>query len=136
MRSTGPISETTKANALRSCSVNTCPSISARSTRSVPIRRRCSLSSARQPPIDDEPGPCPRADLSGDQEAPDGSSVAGRLSARYGATRRRARRQHERSEEHTSELQSLMRISYAGFCFQTNKSRNQQQSSSEKKKIY
>src|SRR3546814_9644495 len=27
----------------------------------------------------------------------------------------------ERSEEHTSELQSLMRISYAVFCLQTNK---------------
>src|SRR3546814_4526175 len=26
-----------------------------------------------------------------------------------------------RSEEHTSELQSLMRISYAGFCLKTNK---------------
>src|SRR3546814_4460315 len=26
------------------------------------------------------------------------------------------RRQHLRSEEHTSELQSLMRISYAAFC--------------------
>src|SRR3546814_8603047 len=26
-----------------------------------------------------------------------------------------------RSEEHTSELQSLMRISYAGFCLNTNK---------------
>src|SRR3546814_3762971 len=26
-----------------------------------------------------------------------------------------------RSEEHTSELQSLMRISYAGFCFKKNK---------------
>src|SRR3546814_4313717 len=26
-----------------------------------------------------------------------------------------------RSEEHTSELQSLMRISYAGFCFETKK---------------
>src|SRR3546814_9245497 len=30
--------------------------------------------------------------------------------------RRRARRVAERSEEHTSELQSLMRISYAVFC--------------------
>src|SRR3546814_5717981 len=28
---------------------------------------------------------------------------------------------HERSEEHTSELQSLMRISYAGFCLKKNK---------------
>src|SRR3546814_10774416 len=27
----------------------------------------------------------------------------------------------DRSEEHTSELQSLMRISYAGFCLQKNK---------------
>src|SRR3546814_4192396 len=27
----------------------------------------------------------------------------------------------KRSEEHTSELQSLMRISYAGFCLTTNK---------------
>src|SRR3546814_5636213 len=27
----------------------------------------------------------------------------------------------DRSEEHTSELQSLMRISYAVFCLQTNK---------------
>src|SRR3546814_10748597 len=30
----------------------------------------------------------------------------------------------ERSEEHTSELQSLMRISYAVFCLQKNKSIN------------
>src|SRR3546814_2074068 len=28
-----------------------------------------------------------------------------------------------RSEEHTSELQSLMRISYAGFCLKKNKTR-------------
>src|SRR3546814_4478173 len=34
-------------------------------------------------------------------------------SPRYRAT---ALRQHLRSEEHTSELQSLMRISYAVFC--------------------
>src|SRR3546814_9124847 len=36
--------------------------------------------------------------------------------------------QHKRSEEHTSELQSLMRISYAVFCLnkknQTNKSKS------------
>src|SRR3546814_10470431 len=34
---------------------------------------------------------------------------------------RRHRRGHERSEEHTSELQSLMRISYAVFCLKTTK---------------
>src|SRR3546814_2354717 len=32
------------------------------------------------------------------------------------AAGRRQRRVHHRSEEHTSELQSLMRISYAVFC--------------------
>src|SRR3546814_10848445 len=32
------------------------------------------------------------------------------------AERDRSRRRHARSEEHTSELQSLMRISYAVFC--------------------
>src|SRR3546814_10856036 len=32
---------------------------------------------------------------------------------------------HERSEEHTSELQSLMRISYAVFCLKKKKTNNQ-----------
>src|SRR3546814_7513104 len=32
----------------------------------------------------------------------------------------------DRSEEHTSELQSLMRISYAVFCLKTKKKRNTQ----------
>src|SRR3546814_2131474 len=31
---------------------------------------------------------------------------------------------HQRSEEHTSELQSLMRISYAVFCLKKKKNRN------------
>src|SRR3546814_2280593 len=31
---------------------------------------------------------------------------------------------HDRSEEHTSELQSLMRISYAGFCLTKTKQLN------------
>src|SRR3546814_8839201 len=34
---------------------------------------------------------------------------------------RRARRRAQRSEEHTSELQSLMRISYAVFCLKKKK---------------
>src|SRR3546814_2871648 len=34
-----------------------------------------------------------------------------------------------RSEEHTSELQSLMRISYAVFCLKKNKSRSNQNES-------
>src|SRR3546814_8586288 len=37
------------------------------------------------------------------------------------ARRRGAARRHARSEEHTSELQSLMRISYAVFCLKKKK---------------
>src|SRR3546814_8913507 len=36
---------------------------------------------------------------------------------------RRCHRRHRRSEEHTSELQSLMRISYAVFCLKKKKRR-------------
>src|SRR3546814_3947014 len=42
-------------------------------------------------------------------------------------TRQRAQRQEllqQRSEEHTSELQSLMRISYAVFCLKKKKKKN------------
>src|SRR3546814_7971998 len=39
---------------------------------------------------------------------------------RHGAQRQRDRR---RSEEHTSELQSLMRISYAVFCLKTKRTK-------------
>src|SRR3546814_5687329 len=38
--------------------------------------------------------------------------------------RRRARDHFERSEEHTSELQSLMRISYAVFCLKKKQQHN------------
>src|SRR3546814_8983026 len=36
----------------------------------------------------------------------------------FSPSRARSRSLHSRSEEHTSELQSLMRISYAVFCLQ------------------
>src|SRR3546814_2435797 len=39
----------------------------------------------------------------------------------FGAIARAATRTWERSEEHTSELQSLMRISYAVFCLKKKK---------------
>src|SRR3546814_5604175 len=41
------------------------------------------------------------------------------------STRATDLRSPERSEEHTSELQSLMRISYAVFCLKTNKNNKQ-----------
>src|SRR3546814_8835236 len=43
------------------------------------------------------------------------------LHARQGAARSRGVPCEIRSEEHTSELQSLMRISYAVFCLKKNK---------------
>src|SRR3546814_9541568 len=43
-----------------------------------------------------------------------------------GANGRRGDRVDERSEEHTSELQSLMRISYAVFCLKTKKTKTLQ----------
>src|SRR3546814_3980667 len=56
----------------------------------------------------------------------------GRLEARRRASARRAihgrradrDRRRRRSEEHTSELQSLMRISYAVFCLKKKKNNN------------
>src|SRR3546814_5681992 len=42
---------------------------------------------------------------------------------------------HARSEEHTSELQSLMRISYAVFCFKKKKTKNSQTDPTQQKII-
>src|SRR3546814_4988823 len=51
-----------------------------------------------------------------------GLSTNGRAEAMHaGVDAQPARRQHRRSEEHTSELQSLMRISYAVFCLKKKK---------------
>src|SRR3546814_6985516 len=43
-----------------------------------------------------------------------------------------AQRREKRSEEHTSELQSLMRISYAVFCLKKKKSRKHQRTQTQK----
>src|SRR3546814_5188990 len=42
----------------------------------------------------------------------------------------------DRSEEHTSELQSLMRISYAVFCLKKKKTQHNKHSNHENKQIY
>src|SRR3546814_9841513 len=42
----------------------------------------------------------------------------------------------QRSEEHTSELQSLMRISYAVFCLKKKKNKSEQQKAQVQKRIY
>src|SRR3546814_3899165 len=65
---------------------------------------------------------CPEPDLGGlvPADAGDRGVVAGRRAVRLAADRLRARALG-RSEEHTSELQSLMRISYAVFCLKKKK---------------
>src|SRR3546814_5601504 len=44
----------------------------------------------------------------------------------FGQTLREVKRVLDRSEEHTSELQSLMRISYAAFCLEKQEKRSMQ----------
>src|SRR3546814_4116502 len=53
-----------------------------------------------------------------------------RLLARRGTGAQRDRNFADRSEEHTSELQSLMRTSYAVFCLKKKKTTQRQTSSS------
>src|SRR3546814_4433702 len=107
------------------------------------MRRRCRIAAARKQTRkqwrdeqDDRrhDAPCPprRGGLSRLPErtgrAEDGRVAACRRprgDARVGPGRRcPARRHRARSEEHTSELQSLMRISYAVFCFKKKKKNN------------
>src|SRR3546814_7410864 len=52
---------------------------------------------------------------------------------RFILERREGTRRAHRSEEHTSELQSLMRISYADFCLKKKNSKSQRQSNTELK---
>src|SRR3546814_8048161 len=55
------------------------------------------------------------------QGSPARGSSPGRYWVLAPAKRQRTARRNRRSEEHTSELQSLMRISYAVFCLQKKK---------------
>src|SRR3546814_3293613 len=65
-------------------------------------------------------------DRAADRGLPDagaGGGAGARRAARYrrGRLAVGSRHAHQRSEEHTSELQSLMRISYAVFCLKKKK---------------
>src|SRR3546814_4800580 len=64
-----------------------------------------------------------RADLAGRHLAPQLLEPGGRVARhrRRGARPRAGQAARGRSEEHTSELQSLMRISYAVFCLKKKK---------------
>src|SRR3546814_2668148 len=69
---------------------------------------------SRRAPAHRRPGPPSRCSLRGSLAAPAPSRWRS-------ATSCRDRRRRARSEEHTSELQSLMRISYAVFCLKKKK---------------
>src|SRR3546814_2902505 len=71
----------------------------------LPRRGRCAMGASFQATASEKP--CGRM--------PSASGWTAKLERRAMA-RLRARPQQKRSEEHTSELQSLMRISYAVFC--------------------
>src|SRR3546814_9654944 len=58
-----------------------------------------------------------------DQRVPGGRIADGKNRC-FLERQRRGHRAHRRSEEHTSELQSLMRISYAVFCLKKKKTYN------------
>src|SRR3546814_2561650 len=88
-------------------------------------------------PADDGAGERRLRTAAGARGEQGGSSRAGRRAARQGRPRRprpslpfgtlrrsAAARGNCRSEEHTSELQSLMRISYAVFCLKKKKTTN------------
>src|SRR3546814_5961980 len=61
------------------------------------------------------------ADLAGEADTEQPSRHATDSPARHRHVRKGVVRQVDRSEEHTSELQSLMRISYAVFCLKKKK---------------
>src|SRR3546814_5728042 len=59
--------------------------------------------------------------LSGGKQRPDRHQIRPRIGAIASRDDPRRNRETRRSEEHTAELQSLIRISYAVFCLKKNK---------------
>src|SRR3546814_4997679 len=84
-----------------------------RSTRTDPLFPSATLFRSRAMPRPARP-PCRAAEMAASRPL----LQVRNLTLEYKTPRRRVRATHEvsRSEEHTSELQSLMRISYAVFC--------------------
>src|SRR3546814_8447650 len=75
---------------------------------------------------------------------PTGTTINNHNRTQHHTTHDARRTTHDRSEEHTSELQSLMRISYAVFCLKkktkkktdTNKTPEQQKQQKTKIELY
>src|SRR3546814_9875421 len=80
--------------------------------------------------LDDPEDPVPGGHQRGDPDIERGVGFrrhADEANRAMAAKRRKPRLDDGRSEEHTSELQSLMRISYAVFCLTTKKTSSVQQ---------
>src|SRR3546814_7198629 len=99
-----------------------------RSTRTYTLLPYTTIFRSGRRPAADADAHADAAGAAAGRAAAAGHRPAGR-SDRAGRRRRRAQRLraqaaydvHKRSEEHTSELQSLMRISYAVFCLKKKK---------------
>src|SRR3546814_6538433 len=89
-----------------------------------PVRRRVRGVSPEPDPLQhrEDRGSGPAADRRQDARGGQGA----RLSQRLFRDARRTGLSRPKSEEHTSELQSLMRISYAVFCLKKKKKTKQQ----------
>src|SRR3546814_6286218 len=61
--------------------------------------------------------------------------LTGERAALAADARVKLKKSQDRSEEHTSELQSLMRISYAVFCLKKKKHRNSETNEKEEESI-
>src|SRR3546814_2685737 len=90
------------------------PPRSTRMTHSFPTRRSSDLASQAKPMASTKSGSTPCS-------AVDSTAMPGRRAAMRASSTGLCR-----SEEHTSELQSLMRISYAVFCLKKKKIQKQQ----------
>src|SRR3546814_4868909 len=73
-----------------------------------------------------------RADVAADEQAARaGHRYRARIDGAGGARHSARTDQGDRSEEHTSELPSLMRISYAVFCLKKNTTKEQHKSNTQ-----
>src|SRR3546814_7888468 len=112
---------TRRSSDLTSRNVAACPPFSlSQSHHCRPLRRDCRGRGCAPFGVIDHSTPC-----GGSREGSDGGAWFSPRPARPGMQRPYPRRRHvdPRSEEHTSELQSLMRISYAVFCLKKKKNR-------------
>src|SRR3546814_4945134 len=84
---------------------------------------------------DRPPDPCDRGCARQSAKAAAETGSAGAAAHARRSVSHRAQRLYRRSEEHTSELQSLMRISYAVFCLKKKKHKSIRSSTTSQSSI-